>query len=81
MCKSSSEKECSSELGSQIPLWQALHKYQWKSSTLSLCLGPGQMIKKPFNNLALFYDPSSQRLSNKKKVTALSCQEKQIVAA
>lgn len=80
-CKSSSEKECLSELGSQILLWQVLHKRQWKSSTLSLRLVPGQMIKEPLDNLALFCDPSSQRLSNKKRVTALSCQGKQIVAA
>lgn len=73
--------ECFSELGSQILLWQGLHKYRWNSSTLSLRLGPGQMIKEPLNNLALFHDPSSQQLSNKKKVTALSCQGKQIVAA
>lgn len=39
------------------------------------------MIKEPFNNLALFYGPSSQQLNNKKKVRTLSCQTKQILAA
>lgn len=39
------------------------------------------MIEEPLNNLALFYDPPSQQLNNKKKVTALFCQGKQILAS
>lgn len=39
------------------------------------------MIEEPLNNLALFYGPPSQQLNNKKKVTALSCQAKQILAS
>lgn len=70
-----------SDLWSQILLCQTLHKYQQKASTLSLYLEPGQMIEEPLNNLALFYDPPSQQLNNKKKVTALSCQAKQILAS
>lgn len=62
-------------------LCQALHKFQLKASTLSLHLEPGQMIEEPLNNLALFYDPPSQQLNNKKKVTALFCQGKQILAS
>lgn len=79
---SSSGKECFfSDLWSQILLCQTLHKYQQKASTLSLYLEPGQMTEEPLNNLALFYDPPSQQLNNKKKVTALSCQAKQILAS